>query len=181
MTVEFFAPAFLNAHIGWYLITHQLLVPVFAMFPIVMRLTTYRLPRSSWVWLILFLTALMCGTMTYEIARKTWSPDREHPDAVSYSRDWGMRVAILINQIFAWTCSSLLIMLMINYAAPLWPAIPMIAVNTAFLAVELWFRHNPTRASSKRVEHYGAAAMLVSFLCATLAFALAASNMDGPL
>ena len=43
-----------------------------------------------------------------------------------------MRVSILVNQIFAWTCSGLLIMLMINYAAPLWPAIPMVAVLTGF-------------------------------------------------
>ncbi len=172
MGVEFFAPKFLNAHIGWYLVTHQLLVPVFAILPLAMRANSFATARAAWLQWLPFLAALMCGTMTYEIARKTWAPNREHPHAVSYTRSWGIPATVAVNQVFAWTCSGLLIMLMVESGTSL-AAAPMLAANAVFLAVELRFWRTPTPAWSKRVEFCGAIAMFVFFACATWAFALA--------
>lgn len=179
MYMEFFAPKFLNAHIGWYLVTHQLLIPIFAVLPMAMRVGADRMPRISWIWLLLFSVALMCGTMTYEIARKTWAPDREHPDAASYSRSWGLSIAILVNQVFAWTCGGLLIVLMIKAGGSVRLVAPVLVVNAVFLAVELMFRRHPSRAWSKRVEYCGAITMFVSFISATLAFAFSETGMAG--
>lgn len=171
MYVEFFVPRFLNAHIGWYLITHQLLMPLFALLPLAMRVDVSLLSRGALQDTVALFTALICGTMTYEIARKTWPPEREHPDAVSYSGDWGIPVSVFINQIFAWTCSGLLGYVLYARTGRLWPVWVMAPVNAGFLMVDVRFALRPEPARARALTAMGTAVMFVAFFSAIAAFA----------
>ena len=57
----------------------------------------------------------MCLTVTFEMARKIWSHDRENEHADSYSREWGINKALGIVIIIAiWAISLYLILTTIS-------------------------------------------------------------------
>lgn len=168
MVVEFFAPRFLDARIGWYLVSHQLLVPLIGLLPLAVRAPGAALAAAPAT--AALLGALLGGTMTYEIARKTWSPDREHPSAVSYSRDWGIGPSVAVNQALALASTILLVWLQRRAGcAAAWSA-PVVVAFLAFLVAGLAFLRRPDRAGSKRLELAAAVFLVLAFLTSAVAF-----------
>lgn len=94
MTAEFFAPQFLKARPGLYLLSHQPIVPLL------------QLLASAWVWAkpggvapisaLVWLAVVSFGAgLTLELGRKLKSPEQERPGVEMYTGVWGIRGAML--------------------------------------------------------------------------------------
>jgi predicted tellurium resistance membrane protein TerC len=104
----------------------------------------------------------------YELARKTWSPDRENVNADSYTRFWGINGAILVQMILTLIVVLLMRFLPMEFSRfYVWTAygLAFIYLNTLTL-----FKKKPTRKMSKIVEAGGSIFLLG--MCALNAFAL---------
>ena len=94
MLKEFFVPEFLNKRIVVYLISHQVLVPLMMLFPISQRIDVSNLSSGEIVSMAILTAGTMCFTITYEMARKIWSTNRENEHADSYSKKWGIKKSL---------------------------------------------------------------------------------------
>jgi len=167
MAKEFGVGEFLNRHLGLYLFTHQLILPFivgYAAVSIAPSAAWYSSPHLLWALLTLSLPSTV-----YEIARKTWSPDRESPLADSYTRVWGRQNTVMV--------TSMLATLQI-YALSRLPGITQLHLAGVTFAGCLWlglatvFLRAPTRKNSKLVEHGGSLFLLVAHALNLVCFAL---------
>jgi len=157
MFYEFFVPRFLQRWQSLYLLTHQLLVPMVALFALGLRLSSGSLAEPT---LALVLLGSMGSTVSYEVGRKTWSPDREHDQADSYSKVWGRAGAVAAGQAaalissFAWTW-------LIWQQQLGWIHLAILGgLHLLFLAAQIAFLLRPERGRSKLVEILAALYML---------------------
>ncbi len=172
MLKEFFVPDFLNRHMGLYLISHQLLVPLMILLPLSQRLEFSNLSDEGMLSLSLFSLGSMFLTVTYEIARKTWSSDRDHEQADSYSRIWGRTAAVVVNLMTALS-GGMLYLIIYRYAGI--PSLYGFIAGGFFLLFViscLLFLLKPVRKVSQLLEGAGAAYMLALFILSAVAFAL---------
>jgi hypothetical protein len=168
MLKEFFVPEFLNRHMGIYLVSHQLLVPL-----IMMQGFFQRKPQSfEAVPFLVFFAGTMCAFMTFEIARKTWNPEKEHELADSYTKFWGMVPTVIINQGLAIVSSICLVYVFVIDNAGLIPVIVQAAFYALFLVADLLFLGKPTAKNSKMVEGMGGLYTIAFFLNASITFYL---------
>ncbi|MBI2568257.1 MAG: hypothetical protein HYV63_14630 [Candidatus Schekmanbacteria bacterium] len=175
MSAEFFAPRVLNRSMGLYLVTHQLLVPVTALYGVVFRGGAWDRATSEPAMLALFLFTAICSTITYEIARKTWHPEREREGADSYTKSWGHGATVAANAAFAAGALAGFGALFSRYAAH--PAHPTVAL-ALFLGVAITairFYRQPTAARSSAVAGAGAAFLVGQLANAAIAFALSSA------
>ncbi|MFW6415316.1 MAG: hypothetical protein ACOCZ2_03275 [Thermodesulfobacteriota bacterium] len=170
MLVEFFARDFLKARIGLYLFTHQLLVPLLLLYGLFLQLDSFDLSTLQVSIVVLFLAGGMCGTIVYEIARKTWSPDREHEHAESYTRLWGMGKAVFINLLIALAALLIFCFLFFWYKVSLAYFLLLLFFYLVFVFCELLFYFKPVRKMSKLVEAGGTLFMLGLFITSAVAF-----------
>jgi len=170
MHVEFFFPAFLETHIGWYLVTHQVLMPLTAGFAVATRCDPRGLQAADGVEVGALMIGTMCATMTYEVARKTWPPEREHASAASYTREWGAPLTVLANQLIAWVGAAAFGWLLLGTGAT--PAIWVVYGLTGLhlLAADLAFLATRSAGRSKWVGVAGALHMLTLFVGAAVGF-----------
>lgn len=154
MAKEFFAKDFLETKIGIYLISHQI---------ILIPLMIYSaLPFSNLNALVDFKITLipllyLCLPYTvYELSRKTWSPDRENPNADSYTKFWGIPKTLLVEGILAITVVYLsgFLALGTTYKIVLF-GLTLIYAATLFL-----FWRKPQKKLSKLVELGGSIFLL---------------------
>lgn len=170
MLFEFFAPEFLSKRIGLYLVTHQLIIPLYVLFGISIAFDFRHALPGEWVSLAVFGAGCMLTTMTFEIARKTWSPDREHDMADSYTRVWGRTKAVLINQLFALGAGACFIYLYHAFERG-WVYSAVIGVlYVIFLAAEVLFLARPDRKNSKIVEAVGALYSMLLLVVSAVSF-----------
>lgn len=156
MFKEFFAPEFLNRQMWLYLLSHQLSVPLALLFGISQRADLCYLASMQPVLLALFLFGSMMITINFEIARKTWSPDREHEHADSYTKVWGIRGAVIVNQIAAILAgASFLYFYIVMPRSIVYPVI-VCAAYLLFLASEIVFIAKRDSKTSKVIEMTGA-------------------------
>lgn len=169
---EFFAPEFLKERIGLYLLSHQLSVPVVFLFGISMRIGRGDLSSIDPVAASAFLFGGMMATINFEIARKTWSPDREHEQADSYTRVWGIGRTVLVNQAVALAAGAAFVYLYVTLARPAQYAIIIAAVYLVFFVSEILFLMKRDAKSSKIVESAGALYSLAVLITSAVCFSL---------
>ena len=167
---EFFAPEFLHRHLWLYLLTHQLSVPLVLLFGISMRIgagaVSYADPPAA----LAFLSGSMLATINFEIARKTWSPDREHEQADSYTRAWGIGLTVIVNQFVALASGGAFVYLYLSFARPMQYAIIIAAAFLVFFAAEMLFLGKRDNKSSKIVESAGAFFSLTVLITSAVCF-----------
>ncbi len=168
MYVEFFVGSFLNRHLLLYLLTHQLLVPLLALVGVAAR--SWDSLFSGAVNLLLLLLGVMGATVSYELARKTWSPDRENDHADSYTSAWGRGPAVAAGLLAGLVCGAALGLLAFRLGQG-WPLLACYALLLLLLsAAEILFLARPRRGISKLLEAVGALFMLGMLLASTIAF-----------
>ena len=170
MYTEFFVPEFLNRHMGLYLFSHQLIVPIIFIFGLIQRIESETLIVKDYILLSMLCIASMSSTITYEIARKTWSKEKEHEHADSYTKFWGIQKTIIVNQMTA-LIASLLFMYMYYIAnLSLIYSIIHLLFYLIFLSSEIHFLLKPENKSSKIVEISGILFLLGGFINASVGF-----------
>jgi 4-hydroxybenzoate polyprenyltransferase len=91
MTKEFFVRDWLRAHLGAYLVTHMLVMPMIDTYTTGLDwLVVGRHAPSGLPW---FLAATFANGVLVEIGRKLRAPADEREGVDSYTRAWGVRVA----------------------------------------------------------------------------------------
>jgi len=171
MFKEFFVREWLKERLGVYLITHQLLVPFMGLYAMEQHFPVKKMLQHGLGQTALFFLGLMWLTVTFEMARKTWSKDREHEHADSYTRVWGIPRTVVTTLVISG--GALAIMLYFFSKHPVSPvaSITVCVLHAAFLVIEIIFSRNPVRKNSKLVETLGAVYMLGAFLTMAIAFA----------
>ncbi|MGH7320149.1 MAG: hypothetical protein ACRELA_11070 [Candidatus Rokuibacteriota bacterium] len=93
MTKEFFVREWLRAHLGAYLVTHMLIMPMIDVYTTGLDwlVAGYGPPAG----LPYFLGVTFANGCLVEIGRKLRLPERERDGVDSYTREWGLRVAPL--------------------------------------------------------------------------------------
>ncbi|OHD64024.1 MAG: hypothetical protein A2176_05370 [Spirochaetes bacterium RBG_13_51_14] len=156
MFKEFFAPEYLNKRTWFYLLSHQLLVPLALLLGISQRLSLAEAVSEHPGFLFIFLSGSMMATVNFEIARKTWSPDREREHADSYTKVWGIGGAVFANQVVAALAGCAFTYFYISIFRSLIYSVIIGTVYLAFLAVEFIFTVRRDNKTSKMVETAGA-------------------------
>lgn len=164
MFYEFFAPEFLKKHTGVYLISHQLLVPVMVFYAVSFRLDITALQVYDIKYILLFAAAVMCATITYEISRKTWSEDLEHELADSYTKTWGIKPAVFINQAVALCGGLIMIYLYSIFGAGIAYSAVLTLLFLILFSTGMLFIKKPSARNSKLVEAGGMVYMLGLFI-----------------
>lgn len=91
MTREFFAPLWLKRHMGIYLISHTLILPlIYGYVSACGWLAAGQPPPGGLGFLLAF--GFFSG-LVVEIGRKVWAPEDEIPGVPTYSRRWGYKAA----------------------------------------------------------------------------------------
>jgi 4-hydroxybenzoate polyprenyltransferase len=169
---EFFVPRWLNAHLGVYLVSHQALAPLMGLYAVNQAIPLRDMTADQHLRTAVLLVGVTCLTITYEIARKTWSKDREHEQADSYTKVWGVGRTLLTTQAVA--LAGALALVSVSVESGFRPGqTALTAVFVTLLGVaHLQFLRNPVRRASKRVEAAGALCMLGIFCVSAIAFGL---------
>ncbi|KPA14013.1 UbiA prenyltransferase [Candidatus Magnetomorum sp. HK-1] len=172
MYTEFFVPEFLNKQMGLYLISHQIIVPIILIFGLAQRVPMESLSIQDFRLLIILCVASMCSTITYEIARKTWSKEKEHECADSYTKSWGIKKTIIINQITTLiSCSCFIYIYSFANIAIVFHLIVFL-FYLIFLTAEILFVFKPEKRNSKIVELTGILYLLGVFINSCIGFAI---------
>jgi len=172
MFAEFFVPEFLNRNMGLYLFSHQIIVPIILFFGLFQRIDIFRILNHEFQLLFLLCIACTASTITYEIARKTWSKEKEHECADSYTRIWGITKTIIINQIMALLSCICFIFIYSLSNFSLTYTIATLIFYLLFLGTEISFIMQPDKKNSKLVEISGIIYLLGVFLTACIGFCL---------
>ncbi len=166
MAKEFFCKEILDKQVTLSLILHQLILPPLAIYSALPFITMDQMVLNSL--LIQSLIYLSLIYTIYELARKTWSPDRENVNADSYTRFWGINVAVFVQMILTLIVVLLMRFIPIPFSKTyIWTAygLAFFYLNTLTL-----FKKKPVRKMSKLVEAGGSIFLLG--MCALNAFAL---------
>jgi len=170
MFKEFFVPEFLNRHMGLYLLSHQVSVPLALLFGISQRADLCYLWTVQPLPFALFLFGTMMATINYEIARKTWSPDREHEQADSYTKVWGIGGAVIVNQIVALLAGASFLYFYITMPRSIVYTLIVCAAYLLFLATEIAFMAKRDSKTSKVIEMTGALYSLAMLITSAVFF-----------
>jgi len=170
MFKEFFVPEFLNRHIGIYLVSHQVSVPLALLFGISQRADLGYLKTIEPVAFALFLFGTMMVTVNFEIARKTWSPDREHEQADSYTKVWGIGGAVIVNQVVALLAGASFLYFYMTMPRSIVYTLVVCAAYLLFLATEIAFLVRKDSKTSKVIELTGALYSLTVLITSAVFF-----------
>lgn len=160
MFKEFFISKTLKKSITLYLLSHQAILPIMISYAMCSSLQTGNpfFLFNIKIWLSFLFVALL--SFSYEISRKTWSKEREHKHADSYTKAWGIPQTATIL-----TCSYFLIFIICAIFYVIFGMSPWNNVTSflLFLISSLLlfkFVKNPTTANSKLVELGGIICLL---------------------
>lgn len=171
MLKEFFVPEFLNKRIGLYLISHQILVPIMILFPIMQRRNLLQSSANELALFAIFSLGTVCLTMTYEIARKTWSADRENENADSYTRVWGIGRTCSASFIVASIACAVFNYVLYN-PGNITPLLVVEVLYILFLFFETNFFIKKNAKASKLLEYAGILYMLGTFIAIAIAYTI---------
>jgi acyl-coenzyme A synthetase/AMP-(fatty) acid ligase len=166
MAREFFAKDLLDRKVTLNLVLHQLILPPLAIYSALPFVKVHQVHGDLKILpALVFLTLIYT---VYEMARKTWSADRESVHADSYTRFWGINGAVGAQVLL----TLVILVLMLSMPIELTPIYKGLAFFfSAFYGLTLFmFRRNPTRKMSKLVETGGS--VFVLGMCALNALGL---------
>jgi UbiA prenyltransferase family. len=169
MFLEFFAPEFLNRHMSLYLISHQLIVPLIAWYGLSMS-HDLAMADSAMRLIIIFMIGMMCATLTYEIARKTCSPDMEQEHVDTCTKAWGVRTTVVVNQVVALLAGTAFALVYDMFRINMTFTIILAALNLFFLLAGLKFAGSPDVKGARRVKAGGILFMFGLFVNSIAAF-----------
>ncbi len=173
MLVEFGVGAWLSERLGWYLISHQAMVVIMTVLGVAARADLSALDAGAWSLVAVASLGMVCATVTFELGRKTWSPDREHPSADSYTRAWGRPRTVATTLVVA-TVGAACWTWLLPAAGASWVPAAVTGGAVLLLAIaELAFLKRPDRGRSKLVELAGAVYALAALIGAALGLLLA--------
>lgn len=160
MFKEFFISEALKKSLFAYLVSHQLILPVMIIYAFYMAVQDSIFSQTSNPAFWLALGAVTLPSTIYELARKTWSEDREHETADSYTKVWGVKGAsaalILLYMVFYGLASLLGRSLKMN----MWGMGLLLVITLFGMVTTLVFMTNPTNKNSKLVEAGGSVGLL---------------------
>jgi hypothetical protein len=154
-----------------YMISHQLVIPLMAWYGLSLRYDITTASSMGMRSTIIFMIGMMCTTVTYEIARKTWSPEMEKEGADSYSKAWGIGTAVLVNQVVAMGAGAAFAFVYAMFRMNMIYTLILVALNLLFLVIELMFVGGPTAKRAKLVMAGGVFYGLGLFANSIVAFA----------
>ena len=166
MAKEFFCKKFLDEQVTLSLVLHQIILMPLAIYSALPFISEEKILTNTSIYpALLFLTITYT---VYELARKTWSADRENVNADSYTRFWGIRKAIITQMVLV----AAVLAIMERLTVPVPDMYQVIAFILALIHVGILvaFKMKPTRKMSKMVEAGGS--LFLIGLCALNAFAL---------
>ena len=166
MFKEFFAKKVLESSTSLYLFSHQLILPPLALYSAAAFINFANIKFDSGM--IASLLFLSLPYTIYEIARKTWSPDREHALADSYTKFWGIDRTIIVQMVLATAILFLMIVIPVEFSTVY--RFSAYGISIFFAIVLAMFKKNPIRKMSKMVEAAGS--VLLLGYCALNAFVL---------
>jgi hypothetical protein len=166
MAKEFFCKEFLDKQVTVSLILHQLILVPLAIYSALPFVADENFFASPTIYPALIFATLLYTV--YEIARKTWSADRENVNADSYTRFWGIRGAIITQMVLV--AAVLAIMERLNVPVPATYQVIAFCLGLIHVGMLVAFKMKPTRKMSKLVETTGSVFLLG--MCALNAFAL---------
>lgn len=166
MAQEFFCKKFLDEQVALNLALHQLVLIPLAIYSALPFIADENVFAKITIYPALIFATLLYTV--YELARKTWSADRENENADSYTRFWGIRGAVITQMVVI----AAILALMERLAIPVPPTYQVIAFCLGLIHVGMLaaFKMKPTRKMSKMVEATGSVFLLG--MCALNAFAL---------
>ena len=171
MFFEFFIPKFLGRHMSLYMISHQLVIPLMAWYGLSLQYDITTAGLMGMRPTIIFMIGMMCTTVTYEIARKTWSPEMEKEGADSYSKAWGIGTAVLVNQVVAMVAGIAFAIVYAMFQIDIKFTLIVVALNLLFLVTGLMFVGGPKPKRAKLVMAGGIFYGLGLFANSIVAFA----------
>ncbi|HCL58067.1 MAG TPA: hypothetical protein DHW82_13820 [Spirochaetia bacterium] len=170
MFKEFFIGKFLEKRIGLYLFSHQILVIFLGFYALSFFMDFNLFNPKIFPFSLLYLFGIMCFTMTYEIARKTWSHDREHEFADSYTKSWGIPGTFIITQIIALAAGGIFYYFLIAAGVSLVSLFIIGGSYFLFLLTEILFVIKPTLKNSKTLEISSMLFVLASLISSAVTF-----------
>jgi 4-hydroxybenzoate polyprenyltransferase len=174
MLVEFGVGSWLSRHLGWYLISHQAMVLLMALFAASARVSLPGLDGDGWCKLAVLGLGMICATVTFELGRKTWNPEREHEHADSYTRAWGRPRAAVTTLLVA-VAGAVAWAWLLPAVGASWIPVAVTGLLVLLLSVaELLFLRRPDKRHSKLVELAGALYALGALIGAAVGFVAAA-------
>lgn len=166
MALEFFNKDFLDEQVAINLTLHQLILPPLAIYSALPFLNeTHSFMDVKLIPALIFMTLLYT---IYELARKTWSADRENDYADSYTRFWGIDGAVFTQ--IAMTSVIMILMETMKFDFPIIYRVLAYVFAALYALTLVLFHSNPLRKRSKMVELGGSIFLLG--MCALNAFAL---------
>jgi 4-hydroxybenzoate polyprenyltransferase len=167
MTAEFFAPEFLRARPGLYLLSHMAIMPLIDLTLTACEwLTASALPAFG-IWTFLWMS--FCNGSVLEFGRKIWSPEQERPGVDTYSSSWGAARALIALAVAALGALFGLIACGVYCGRPL-TATSFGVVAFSYLAFEMRrFHRHPSPAAQKRMENASGVWVLVCYCAAAAA------------
>ena len=166
MAKEFFCKKFLDEQVAISLILHQLILIPLAIYSALPFIGDENVFANTSIYPALLYSTLIYTV--YELARKTWSADRENENADSYTRFWGIKGAVITQMIIVAIILATMERLVI--AVPTVYQIIAFVLGLLHVGVLVGFKMKPTRKMSKMVETTGS--VLLLGICALNAFAL---------
>ncbi len=156
MYKEFFVPDWLEKRLGVYLISHQLILPlmVFYMFSIVSESSFFKVENLI---ATVFVASL---SFYYEIARKTWSKDREQAGADSYTSVWGIKKSVVVLFLANLANLSCSIFLLITLKSSWIFYLPLFFIQLFSMYSNFLFLNEPSSKNSKLVDKIGTGLLL---------------------
>lgn len=166
MAKEFFVKEVLDRQVTLNLVLHQMILPPLAIYSALPFLAPYNsFANMRAVPALIFLTLLYT---LYEMARKTWSADRENVHADSYTRFWGIDGAVFVQ--ISLTSVTMILMEVMKFDFPMIYRLLAYVFAAIYALTLVLFRSNPIRKRSKLVELGGSIFLLG--MCALNAFAI---------
>lgn len=166
MAQEFFCKEFLDPKVTLNLFLHQLILVPLAIFSALPFITLEQLQSAQGLFPIMTFSVLIYTI--YELARKTWSPDRENDNADSYTRFWGIKGALIVQASLALIILGLLEVIPFNFSMTY--KLIAYALTAIYFMTLILFKSQTTRKMSKLVEAGGSIFLLG--MCALNAFGL---------
>jgi 4-hydroxybenzoate polyprenyltransferase len=170
MFKEFFVSQFLNRHMGLYLLTHQLIVILFVFYAYSFAADLSALSTEAFLYLLLFSLGIMGLTIAFEIGRKTWAAEQEHEYAESYSKSWGIKKAVFINQLTAFLGTGIVLFFFYRTGVHFLFFILVGLVYLLFLITEINFLKDPVVKKAKAVEGAGMLFVILTLIASAVGF-----------